>query len=102
MTESATLVENCRQQAIELLLRNLRPAGILAAGESERSHERGYTAIFGRDAAICALGMALSGNSSLREAATTGLLTLAARQAPNGQMPKFVDSENDEADFWYL
>ena len=52
---------------------------------------RGYTAIFGRDAAVCALGMALSGDALLERAAATGLHTLAAHQAPNGQIPKFVD-----------
>ena len=30
------------------------------------------------------------------------ILTLARHQARNGQIPKFVDTERDEADFWYL
>ena len=30
------------------------------------------------------------------------LHTLAAHQAPNGQIPKFVDAGDREADFWYL
>src|SRR5690606_31384825 len=55
-----------------------------------------------RDAAICALGMAVSGNRTLERAAAAGLETVAAHQAPNGQMPKFVDSRGPEADFWYL
>src|SRR5690606_6975710 len=62
----------------------------------------GYTAIFGRDAAICALGMAVSGDAELEREALTGLVTLAEHQAPNGQIPKFVDAERAEADFWYL
>jgi len=99
--ESKLLAE-CRAQSIDLLLRNLAPEGVLAASRTERAQERGYTAIFGRDAAICALGMAVSGNRALERAAVTGLETLAAYQAPNGQIPKFVAPERREADFWYL
>jgi glycogen debranching enzyme len=98
----AALVERCRAESVRLLERNLSPAGILAATPSPRSDERGYSAIFGRDAAVCALGMAVSGEPKLERAAATGLATLAAHQAPNGQLPKFVDAKRDEADFWYL
>jgi glycogen debranching enzyme len=85
-----------------LLKRNLTPDGILAASRSARAGKRGYTAIFGRDAAVCAIGMALSGDKDLRHAAAAGLHTLAKHQAPNGQIAKFVDMERREADFWYL
>jgi hypothetical protein len=98
----AALVERCRRESIRLLRRNLSPAGILAATPSPRARARGYTAIFGRDAAVCALGMALSGDHGLERAAARGLLTLARHQAPNGQLPKFVDVGAAEADFWYL
>jgi hypothetical protein len=96
------LLAACRAHAIELLGRNLTPAGILAAAPTTRAEQRGYTAIFGRDAAICALGMAVSGVPKLEKAAARGLSTLAAHQAPNGQIPKFVAPERREADFWYL
>jgi glycogen debranching enzyme len=96
------LLALCRQHAIELIKRNLGPAGVLAATTAPRAERRGYTAIFGRDAAICALGMALSGDALLRREAVRGIGTLAAHQAPNGQMPKFVDVRRREADFWYL
>jgi len=96
------LLEECRRRAVQLLRQNLTPAGILAASASPRARQRGYTAIFGRDAAICALGMAVSGDAVLREQAARGLITLARYQAPNGQMPKFVDPRQREADFWYL
>jgi hypothetical protein len=46
--------------------------------------------------------MALSGDEVLEQEAATGLHTLAAHQAPNGQIPKFVDVQRSEADFWYL
>jgi glycogen debranching enzyme len=96
------LLETCHARSIELLRRNLSPGGILAATPGERAQLRGYTAIFGRDAAVCALGMALSGDKQLQREAATGLHTLARHQAPNGQIPKFVDLQHREADFWYL
>ena len=96
------LVDACRAASIELLKRNLSTAGILAATPGALARSRGYTAIFARDAAVCAVGMALSGDPELEGAAPTGLLTLAAHQAPNGQIAKFVDMERAEADFWYL
>lgn len=98
----SALLTLCRQRAIDIIRNNLSPAGVLAATATSRAERRGYRAIFGRDAAICALGMALSGDRPLRRAAARGLITLAAYQAPNGQMPKFVDVRKREADFWYL
>ena len=96
------LIATCHERAIELLKRNLSPAGVLAATASRHAKRRGYTAIFGRDAAICAIGMALSGDRTLQRAAASGLRTLARHQAANGQIPKYVDVEQQEADFWYL
>jgi glycogen debranching enzyme len=98
----AALLDEARRRSTALLRANLTPAGILAASPSERADARGYTAIFGRDAAVCAIGMALSDDPVLRDAAAVGLETLAAHQAPNGQLPKFVDVRRREADFWYL
>ncbi len=96
------LLDTCHQRSVELLRRNLTPGGVLAASPGARASERGYTAVFGRDAAVCAIGMALSGDKLLRRAAATGLRTLAHHQAPNGQIAKFVDLHRQEADFWYL
>ena len=96
------LVETCRQKSVELLQTNLSPQGILAATPGARAESRGYAAIFGRDAAVCAIGMALSRDAVLEREAAAGLMTLAAHQAPNGQIPKFVDVRAQEADFWYL
>jgi hypothetical protein len=96
------LLEACHARSVELLHRNLVPAGILAATPGERARRRGYTAIFGRDAAVCAIGMALSGDPLLERAAAAGLDTVGEYQAPNGQIPKFVDPALSEADFWYL
>jgi hypothetical protein len=97
-----TLLAACHERSVELLKRNLSPEGILAATPSPHARKRGYTAIFGRDAAVCAIGMALSGDRELRRAASVGLRTLARHQAPNGQIPKYVDVEQQEPDFWYL
>jgi len=96
------IVEICRQKSVELLRTNLSEQGILAATPGARAESRGYAAIFGRDAAVCAIGMALSGDAQLAREAATGLLTLAGHQAKNGQIPKFVDARGQEADFWYL
>ena len=100
--DADALVDECAARAVDLLLRNLSPAGILAATSAKKSAARGYVAVFGRDAAVCAIGMALSGNATLAHEAATGLVTLARHQARNGQIPKFVDVSGDEADFWYL
>jgi glycogen debranching enzyme len=100
--DETQLLAECHGRAVELLKRNLTTDGVLAAAPTARARKRDYTAIFGRDAAICALGMALSGDRVLESAAVTGLETLAAHQAPNGQLPKFVAPERREADFWYL
>jgi glycogen debranching enzyme len=96
------VLEACRTRAIALLRENLTPEGILAAAPGTRARARGYSAIFGRDAAVCALGMALCADPELERAASAGLATLARHQAENGQMPKFVDVEHAEPDFWYL
>jgi len=96
------LIEACRQKSVELLRTNLSPQGVLAATPGARADSRGYAAIFGRDAAVCAIGMALSGDAELERGALAGLATLAAHQAANGQIPKFVDLRRQEADFWYL
>jgi Alkaline and neutral invertase len=101
-SDDRVLLETCHERSVELLRRNLSPGGILAATVGKRAESRGYTAIFGRDAAVCALGMALSGDELLEREAATGLHTLAEHQAANGQIPKFVDVQRSEADFWYL
>ena len=98
----SALLEECRTRAVQLLLDNLSPHGILAAAPGSQADARGYSAVFGRDAAICAIGMALSGEAELENRAAAGLLTLARHQARNGQIAKFVDPRGNEADFWYL
>lgn len=100
--DDTQLLAACRANSIALLKRNLTPGGILAATPGPRAAKRGYTAIFGRDAAVCAIGMALSGDATLERVASAGLRTLAQYQAPNGQIPKFVETHGREADFWYL
>src|SRR6266567_6247214 len=100
--DDQSLLQTCHVRSIELLKRNLAEGGIFAATPGDRAEKRGYTAIFGRDAAVCAIGMAVSGDKQLEQAAVTGLHTLASHQAPNGQIAKFVDLHRQEADFWYL
>src|ERR1700742_3149428 len=100
--DDQALLDACHSQSVDLLKRSLTPAGILAASATPQADKRGYTAIFGRDAAVCAIGMALSGDPLLVQSAAAGLHTLAEHQAPNGQIAKFVDVQKQEADFWYL
>jgi hypothetical protein len=91
-----------REAALALLRRNLTPQGILAASRSPQAEARRYTRIFGRDAAICILAMAGSGDPLLQQGAIASLDALAGRQAANGQIPKYVDPEGGSADFWYV
>lgn len=102
MTEDETLIDRCRTESLELLRRNSTRGGILASSVSDRAVARGYDRVFARDAGICAIAMTLCGDRSLRAAARRSLLTLAKHQAPNGQVPKYVDSGGGGADFWYL
>ncbi|HSW51680.1 MAG TPA: glycoside hydrolase 100 family protein [Sulfuricaulis sp.] len=101
-TRTPDMIEQCRREALRLLRENLTPAGILAAGRTPRAIARRYDSIFGRDAAVCALAMVLSGDARLVRGAKAGLLTLARHQADNGQIPKYVDIRRHEPDFWYL
>lgn len=96
------LIEACTQAALELLQANLTPHGILAASRSEAAEARRYTRIFGRDAAICVMAMCGSGVEALEVGAVASLDALVAQQALNGQIPKYVDPEGQDADFWYL
>ena len=64
--DDSQLLDECHERAIDVLKRNSTPAGVRAAAQTERAKKRDYTAIFGRDAAICALGMALSGDRGAR------------------------------------
>ncbi len=99
--DHCALTDDAWQRSLALLRRNLTPHGILACTPGSKAHGRNYTSIFGRDAAICALGMFVSGESDLIEGARSALRTLARYQAANGQIPKFVKPQVGEADFWY-
>jgi len=96
------VVNRCADESQRLLEANLTPSGLLAAARSDAAEARAYTRIFGRDAGVCALAMAGSGMPALEQGAVASLDALAALQAPNGQIPKYVDPEGRDADFWYL
>ena len=95
-------VEACTQASLDLLERNCTPHGILAASRTLAAEARRYTRIFGRDAAICVMAMCGSGRPALEQGAVASLDALAAQQAQNGQIPKYVDPQGQDADFWYL
>jgi hypothetical protein len=96
------LITQCVDRSLALLECNLSPHGILAATPGPEAEARRYTRIFGRDAAICALAMVGSGNDALEAGAIASLDALAAMQALNGQIPKFVDPAGGAAAFWYV
>ncbi len=100
--DADALIERCTHESLQLLEACLTPQGILAARRSAAAEARRYTRIFGRDAAICALAMLDSGIGALAAGAVASLDALAVLQAPNGQIPKYVDPERQDADFWYL
>ena len=99
---SLALIDRCSQASLALLEQNLTPHGILAASRTEAAVARRYTRIFGRDAAICVMAMCGSGVPALEAGAVASIEALAAQQALNGQIPKYVDPEGQDADFWYL
>jgi hypothetical protein len=99
---TSQLIERCAVESLRLLEANLTPQGILAARRSAEAEARSYTRIFGRDAGVCTLAMAGSGLPALEQGAVASLDALADLQAPNGQIPKYVDPEGRDADFWYL
>lgn len=94
--------QDAKRQALTVLRDNLTPHGLIAARRTTRAEERHYTRIFARDAGICALAMALSDDPELIHGARASLETLAQHQAENGQIPKFVDPEQADSDFWYV
>jgi hypothetical protein len=96
------LIAASRQASLDLLVRNTTPQGILAASRNAAAEARRYTRIFGRDAAICVLAMCGSGVEALERGAVASLDALAAQQAANGQIAKYVDPQGLDADFWYL
>jgi glycogen debranching enzyme len=100
-TAAPALLEQCRARALDLLRANLGPLGIRAAGGGAKARLRAYDAVFARDAGVCALAMLRSGQPELIRGVRLSLQTLALHQADNGQIPKFVQAQ-DDADFWYV
>jgi glycogen debranching enzyme len=95
------IITECYERSLALLRKNSDIHGVIAAARTKKAVDRGYASIFGRDAAICSLGMVASGDRELIRHAKTSLLTLARHQAANGQIPKYVQPESLEVDFWY-
>ena len=94
--------EDCLRESIKLLKENSTKFGTLASAPSGTAKARNYASIFGRDASICAMGMAVSGDKSLKMSARRSLETLAKYQADNGQIAFWVKPEKKQSDFYYL
>ncbi len=95
------VVSECYERSLALLKLNSKASGIIACSPSKKATDRNYASIFGRDAAICSLGMVVSGDRDLRRIARRSLIALGQHQAVNGQIPKFIKPEQGEVDFWY-
>lgn len=95
------ITDQAYKEAIKLLKANSTKYGVLASGKSAKAKGRNYRAIFGRDASICSMGMALTGDKKLIASAKASLEALAKYQADNGQIPFWVKPEKKQADFWY-
>ncbi|MBI1395061.1 MAG: glycoside hydrolase [Betaproteobacteria bacterium] len=100
--DANALTEECALRSLRLLRENLGPHGFLAAAPTAAARARSYDRVFGRDAALCAIAAARTGDDALVRGAVRSLETLAGHQAENGQIPKFVVPERRHADFWYL
>ncbi|MBU0722544.1 glycoside hydrolase [Patescibacteria group bacterium] len=96
------IIEICYEKSIDLLIKNSTSFGVKASSFSRKAKDRNYLSIFGRDASICAIGMAISKNKKLIQSAKNSLISLAKMQAKNGQMPNYIKPELNKADFWYL
>ena len=77
------LVTDCEREALALLRENLGAGGIMAAGRGAAASRRGYDLVFARDAAVCALAMALSGDAPL-ERFRAGLAGRAFKRIARG------------------
>lgn len=99
--EQISLLHECYKRSLHLLKENSKEHGIIACAPSAKAVDRHYASIFGRDAALCSMGMVVSGSRDLIRLARKSLITLGKYQAPNGQIPKYVKPEIDEVDFWY-
>jgi len=96
------VIDICYQKSIELLKRNSCKHGFLASSPQEKATERNYLSVFSRDASICSLGAFASGDKELIKTAKKSILTLARKQADNGQIPNYVKPADGWVDFWRL
>lgn len=90
------------ERALSSLRRNVHPMGFTAA--SIRDNEltdtaENYAAIWARDSMITSLWVLESDEPDLLEAARKSIETLAAHQAPAGQIPAHVLIHNDTPEF---
>jgi sucrose-6-phosphatase len=89
-----TLFATARRQAVELLRANASRHGFVASSDDR---DVNYHAVWGRDGSICAIGALQSGEREVEEAGRRTLLSLAAHQAGNGQIPSYLLlDENDQ------
>lgn len=108
-TESSALLQEGRDQAVNLLRQCCTADGYLA---SVTEHDN-YRRIWARDGVITGLAALLTGEQDLISTFKQTLLTLARYQGPHGEIPSNVDTLSErvsyggttgriDADLWYV
>ena len=85
--------EEAYTRALGQLRANSSRHGFLAAPHDRRN----YRSIWARDGCLCAVAAYVSGDAALIDTARRTLRTLAAHQAPNGQVPSYLQVGADDS-----
>lgn len=86
-------VKEAYQQSVELLYECSTAHGFLASSTNRKN----YHSVWGRDGCICATAAFLTQDEALLETAIKTVKSLARHQAPNGQIPSYIElDENNE------
>ncbi|MFH1661591.1 MAG: glycoside hydrolase 100 family protein [Candidatus Falkowbacteria bacterium] len=96
------IIEQCYKKSVELLLRNSNKYGLMASSLNEKSIERRYINIFGRDSCISSLGMIASKNKKLINIAKKSINSLSRHQSKLGQIPYSINPYKKEVSFYYM
>ncbi|MDQ8184737.1 glycoside hydrolase 100 family protein [Pelagicoccus sp. SDUM812002] len=92
-------VEEAYRQSLALLYECSTPHGFVASSVFRKN----YHSVWGRDGCICATAAFLTDDDKLLKTAIETVKTLASNQAPNGQIPSYLqlDENNEVIDIVY-
>lgn len=93
------ITEQAYQKSLQLLRENSTSYGFVAAGRSPTALQRGYNAVFARDAMICAWGALAAEDEQLLVTAKQSLSLLAKQATSRGQIPFSVNLEKKIIEF---